>query len=243
MSIKNNTTSLQEVLDILATKASGVNPTDATAVADEIFQGKTAYTSEGKVTGTFTIDEELTTQDNLITEIQNAVDNLPEATQDLVLQNKTVTPTTSSQTIVADNGYDGLNSVTVNGDINLVAENIVSGKSIFGVMGNASSGDENSACNLTITIGEYVDLCDCLYSSEGQGVYVAVSSNEGTTITFNNVDTNQFFIVYGFGVYDNLFFTHSEDIQFINEFTTSGYYFFKIIGKNSAINLHIYSKD
>ena len=51
------------------------------------------------------------------------------------LQEKTVTPSTSVQSITADNGYDGLSKVTVNGDADLIANNIKSGTNIFGVTG------------------------------------------------------------------------------------------------------------
>lgn len=52
-----------------------------------------------------------------------------------VLQEKTVTPETLPTVIGADEGYDGLSQVTVNPDAQLKAENIRSGKSIFGVAG------------------------------------------------------------------------------------------------------------
>lgn len=57
------------------------------------------------------------------------------------LQNKTVTPTTSKQTITAGSSYDGLGTVTVNAvtaaiDDNIVAGNIKSGVTILGVTGS-----------------------------------------------------------------------------------------------------------
>ena len=60
------------------------------------------------------------------------------------LQEKTVTPSATQQVITADSPtYDALKSVTVSGDANLVAGNIVNGVTIFGVTGTASSGTDN----------------------------------------------------------------------------------------------------
>lgn len=71
----------------------------------------------------------------------NAESILPSDTPDL--QDKTVTPTTSEQTITADTGKDGLGTVTVNAvtsaiDENIVAGNIKSGVTILGVTGTYS---------------------------------------------------------------------------------------------------------
>lgn len=52
---------------------AGTDTSDATATADEIFAGETAYTADGKVTGTFTIENELTEQTDLISQIANLV--------------------------------------------------------------------------------------------------------------------------------------------------------------------------
>ena len=52
------------------------------------------------------------------------------------LQEKTVTPETLPTVIGADEGYDGLSQVTVNPDAQLKAENIRSGKTVFGVEGS-----------------------------------------------------------------------------------------------------------
>lgn len=88
-----------------------ITTTDATAEAGEIMSGETAYVNGNKVTGTFTIDSELSTQDNLITQIQTALEGKAAAAPKL--QEKTATPTTSSQTITPDSTYDGLSKVTV----------------------------------------------------------------------------------------------------------------------------------
>jgi hypothetical protein len=53
--------------------AAGTDTSDATATADEIFLDKIAYTAEGKVTGKFTIANEIATQTDLISNIQTTL--------------------------------------------------------------------------------------------------------------------------------------------------------------------------
>jgi hypothetical protein len=84
--------------------AKFMDTSDADAVAGEILSGKTAYVNGQKVTGSISSKEAAT-----------------------------YTPTTSDQTIAADQYLSG--AQTVKGDANLVASNILKNVSIFGVVG------------------------------------------------------------------------------------------------------------
>ena len=71
--------------------------------------------------------------------------------KNVLLQSKTVTPSASQQIVKPDNNYDGLSQVTVNGDANLVAGNIKSGTTIFGVTGNVNPAKEEQTKTVTFS--------------------------------------------------------------------------------------------
>ena len=145
--------------------AGGIDTSDATATASDIFSGETAYVNGSKVTGTFSIDNELTTQDSLITQIQAAVDNLPEASGGSV---ETCTVT------ITDAFADGT-------ELEIIATTVVNGVEtpyIFlhdVVEGNTTSPPytiENVKCGSIITI----------VRSEAFSAVPYVETNNGSTL-------------------------------------------------------------
>ena len=269
----NNTkyASLIETLRGKAAGGGGTDTSDATATADEIFLGETSYGANGKVIGTFTIEDELTEQNDLISQISALVATKANpsggtdtsdatATSGDILSGKTAyakgskitgtiatktssnltvsgatvtvpagyyasqatksvatatqatpsvsinssglitasatqtagyvsagtksgtkqlatkaattyTPTTSNQTIASGTYLTG--TQTIKGDANLVAGNIKSGTSIFGVTGTYEGGGSSS--------GGAVETCYCMIMSD------APTMDTGT-VTYTNAD-------------------------------------------------------
>ena len=63
----------QKVSVNICNRTGGIDTSDATATADKIFLDETAYVDGEKVTGTFTIDNEINSQDNLIAQLRGAL--------------------------------------------------------------------------------------------------------------------------------------------------------------------------
>lgn len=120
-----------------------------------------------------------------------------------VLQEKTVTPETLPTVIGPDAGYDGLSQVTVNPDAQLKAENIRSGKTIFGVAGAFNgNGDKTDlevkyiTClkgienDYTLTIEEVLEFFKGGQTFNGYP-YTIIPWGRVGTLDFSNADTGK----------------------------------------------------
>ena len=123
-------------LDYESSPNGWVNPSDATATADDILSGKTAYIADGtKATGTIEekTSSDITTEDNAVTVPAGYYAEAAEIVVGTAKSAQTYTPTTADQTIAAGQYLSG--AQTVKGDANLVAGNIKKDAMIFGVTG------------------------------------------------------------------------------------------------------------
>lgn len=162
----------------------GVDTSDATAVAGDLLNGKTAYVNGSKVVGTIVSKEAQTYTPSSSEQVINAGQYLVGAQTITAVptEEKSATPSTAEQEVVPTAGKF-LSKVTVGGDANLVADNIKSGVSIFGVQGTLTSLDTSDA-NATAT--------DILTGKtayvNGSKVTGTIPSVEAATITPGTLD-------------------------------------------------------
>ena len=143
--LNTNTATLQELLDIAnALPEAGVVLPELTnpGTASNLLSSKQLIDTEGNIVeGTMINNGAVTKTLNTSTTSYTIPAGYHNGSGkvSITTETKTVTPKTSAQSITPTSGKV-LSKVTVNGDANLIAENIKSGISIFGVNGSLSSG-------------------------------------------------------------------------------------------------------
>lgn len=112
------------------------------------------------------------------------------------LQNKSVTPTTSAQTVSADSGYDGLGIVSVAGVTSSIDPNIVSGNikkdvNILGVTGTFEGGGTIQLQDKSVTpsSSQQVITADSPYDGLGQVTVGAVSLQSKSVVLSSSSQT------------------------------------------------------
>lgn len=180
------------------------------------------------------VNSEVASQTELIEQIATALEGKASGNTNIKLQSKTVIPSSSELVITADKNFDGLKEVTVQGDEDLVPENIKDGVNIFGVQGSLSTSGGGSS-----NLGEKIITSNGEYYAEDDGYdgynYVDVSVAAELAVVRFDVrrlpDEEYMVVVYYF---DN--YLSAQDACFMNIFPIDGCVI--EVAKNSIIGFY-----
>lgn len=113
------------------------------------------------------------------------------------LQEKTATPSKEQQVINADEGYDGLSQVTINGDEDLIADNIKKDVNIFGVVGtyegSGGGGTEDLSGIIDRSITSVTIPSDVTKIGEYAFAYCLILKNIVLPETLKTIGINAFY--------------------------------------------------
>lgn len=113
--------------------------------------------------------------------LPEAIGGIPDS--DPELQDKTVTPTGKTFTVNYDSGFDGLRSVTIAGDSDLVPENIAEGVTIYGVTGTFEGGGNA----IPKPYATYIEEAKAVYTGDYVNVIYAEGYGTVTGVTYKTV--------------------------------------------------------
>ena len=158
-------------------------PTDGTAAASDVRSGETFYAGGVKKTGTMptvtlgTPTITVSSAGKITASVSQASSGYVASATKTATQNlttraaTTITPGTSKKTACASGVYT-TGAITVAGDTNLIADNIKSGVSIFGVTGTYGGGSSD----FRVLVKEDVNLIDPMQSFYVNNVFNTISS-------------------------------------------------------------------
>lgn len=219
-------TSLDEYAGLIAQINSGMDTGDATAIATDIMNGKTAYIKGKKVTGSMAnqgaINHSLSINGSY-TIPEGYHNGIGKVTQSINSKAAEIyVPTTTDQIIAANQYLSG--SQTIRGDENLIPDNIISGKSIFGINGTANSSGE-SIFYTTLVCKLYPSTTNLNQNIRAQNTY-SFNIKNAKKITFENIVFSQisgsflgYYCSYQFTYIDN---SKSEWTEIYTSHNTSG---------------------
>lgn len=163
--------------------------------ASDLLSGKQLIDGDGnKITGSFTIDSELATQDNLISQIQAAVDSLPEADSDTptnVTLNFSWTATSSTYapevlySYIDENGNYASNVYIAQGTTSGSTTLTVAKKSIICILAryigvNQTGVDSYSSSDEIISLPNYHS-----YYKRYRNAFYLINNDGNLTVTIN----------------------------------------------------------
>ena len=126
------------IFGVTGTHTGGIDMSDADATGADLLFGKVAYTGNGRVVGSIqTVTPSIS--NNIVTISKGYLSSNEIITIGTAVGGRTITPGTSSQRVPS--GSYLLSDVIVEGDANLIAENIKANVTIFGVKGNYAGGE------------------------------------------------------------------------------------------------------
>lgn len=158
-------------------------PTDGTATAKDVRSGETFYAGGSKKTGTMptvklgTPAIAVSSSGKITASVRQASSGYVASATKTATKNlttraaTTITPGTSEKTACASGVYT-TGAITVAGDANLIADNIKSGVSIFGVTGTYGGGSSD----FRVLVKEDVNLIDPMQSFYVNNVFNTISS-------------------------------------------------------------------
>ena len=161
---------------------------------EDVAEGLVFYNSNGKQTGTMPVSN-VTVDSNVVTISSGRITEDIEKVVGNAIEGFTITPSKNSQKISSGSFLTG--DVNIEGDSNLISQNIVSGKSIFGVQGSAIIGNigfDTSDAN-TITVDDVSEGL-VFYNAEGKQTgtlkdVTATISDNVVTVPSGRIRTSQ----------------------------------------------------
>lgn len=156
---------------------SGIDTSDATASASEIFNGETAYVDGEKITGNFTIDDEVADQISLISQIKSA------------LEGKATGGGSSSSSGIEIGTVKVVNGTPMGTTISNIYYSYLDDN------GNIISSFVN-ANNKTVTLENVIFNSVIVIIAYGSTMNVSVSVGQGEGTVYSNIDGNSTIHIY-----------------------------------------------